>query len=60
MLAVVIINFVANHRSSADASHLDQTHFSTEENPKRVVVLPEAVLNLLMTDEIVVREKAYR
>jgi len=60
MLAVVIINLVANQKSSADASYLDQTHLSAEENPKQVVVLPEAVLNLLMTDEIVVREKACR
>jgi hypothetical protein len=56
--AGVATNLAAKQKSSADVSHLEQTHFRMEEDPKRVVALPEEVLDLLVTDESVVREQS--
>ncbi len=56
--AGVATNLAAKQKSSADVSHLEQTHLRMEEDPKRVVALPEEVLDLLVTDESVVREQS--
>jgi hypothetical protein len=58
MLAGVATNLAAKQKSSSEAPHHEQMHFSIEEDPKRVVALPETVLDILMTDEFVVRARA--
>jgi hypothetical protein len=58
MLAGVATNLAAKQKPPSEASQHEQTHFSVEEDPKRVVALPEEVLDLLMADEFVVREKS--
>jgi hypothetical protein len=58
ILAGVATNPTAKQKSSSEASQHEQTHFSVEEDPKPVVALPEQVLDLLMADEVVVREQS--
>jgi hypothetical protein len=58
LLAGVATNLAAKQKPSSEVSHHEQIHFSIEEDLKRVVALPETVLDILMTDEFVVRARA--